>query len=55
LRNPAFLDAVTDGFLQATIIRGRRGTAMRPYARGGQLELRDINDIVAYIRSWQAD
>jgi mono/diheme cytochrome c family protein len=57
LRNPAFLDAVTDGFLQATIVRGRPGTAMRAWARGRQgfaeLEPQDINDIVAHIRSWR--
>ena len=57
LRNPAFLDAVSDGFLQATIARGRPGTAMRAWARGGygfaELEPEEINDIVAYIRSWQ--
>lgn len=57
LRNPAFLDAVSDGFLQATIVRGRPGTAMRAWARGrhgfAELEPQDINDIVAHIRSWQ--
>lgn len=57
LRNQAFLDSVTDGFLQATLVRGRPGTAMRSWARGGygfgELEPQEINDIVAYIRSWQ--
>jgi mono/diheme cytochrome c family protein len=57
LRNPAFLDAVSDGFLQATLVRGRPGTAMRSWARGGfglgELEPEEINDIVAYIRTWQ--
>ena len=57
LRNPAFLSAVTDGFLQATLVRGRPGTAMRSWARGRfgfeELEPRDINDIVAYIRSME--
>jgi cbb3-type cytochrome c oxidase subunit III len=59
LRNAGFLDSVTDGFLQATIVRGRAGTAMRAWARGGygfeELAPRDINDIVAYIRSWQTE
>jgi len=57
LRNPGFLDAVSDGFLQATLVRGRPGTAMRAWARGGygfgELEPEEINDIVAYIRSWR--
>ncbi|MBI4585933.1 MAG: c-type cytochrome [Planctomycetes bacterium] len=56
LNNEGFLAAATDGFLQATIARGRKGTAMRPFARGGQglgeLGSDDIDDLVAYIRSW---
>lgn len=56
LANPAFLDAVPDGFLQATMVKGRPGTPMRSWARGGfgfaELEPEDINDIVSYIRSW---
>lgn len=57
LRNPEFLNAVSDGFLQATLVRGRPGTAMRSWARGGfgfgELEPEQINDIVAFIREWQ--
>ncbi|MCA9625231.1 MAG: c-type cytochrome, partial [Myxococcales bacterium] len=56
LHNQGLLDAVTDGFLQATIARGRRGTAMRGWAVGGfgfaELSPEEINDIVAFIRSW---
>lgn len=56
LNNQGFLDSVTDGFLQATIARGRRGTAMRAWAIGGygfaELTPEQINDLVAYIRSW---
>lgn len=56
LNNPGFLAAATDGFLQATIVRGRMGTAMRPFGRGTQglvdLSMQDIDDIVAYIRQW---
>jgi mono/diheme cytochrome c family protein len=59
LNNPDFLRAATDGFLQATIIRGRRGTAMRPFGRGGhglaELSQEQINDIVAYIRQWSPE
>lgn len=58
LNNSAFLRAATDGFLQATIARGRRGTAMRAWAASGfgfaELTPFEINDIVAYIRSWQS-
>jgi mono/diheme cytochrome c family protein len=59
LNNPGFLRAATDGYLQATIIRGRRGTAMRPFGLSGQglahLSQNDINEIVAYIRQWSPD
>jgi mono/diheme cytochrome c family protein len=58
LNNREFLRAATDGFLQATIARGRRGTAMRAWAASGfgfaELTPLEINDIVAYIRSWQS-
>lgn len=56
LNNEGFLAAATDGFLQATIVRGRKGTAMRPFGRGTHgltdLSSEDIDDIVAYIRHW---
>ncbi|RMF70949.1 MAG: hypothetical protein D6744_18705, partial [Planctomycetota bacterium] len=47
------------GFLQATIVRGRAGTAMRPFGHGAQgvddLSEQDIDDIVAYIRRWSKE
>lgn len=56
LNNQGFLAAATDGFLQATIVRGRDGTAMRSFGHGSQglvdLSAADIDDIVAYIRRW---
>lgn len=59
LNNPGFLRAATDGYLQATIIRGRRGTAMRAFGLGSHglanLPQNDINDIVAFIRQWSPD
>lgn len=59
LNNPAFLRAATDGYLQATIIRGRRGTAMRSFGLGGHglanLTQNQINDIVAFVRQWSPD
>ncbi|MFN0055387.1 MAG: c-type cytochrome [Planctomycetales bacterium] len=59
LNNSGFLSAATDGYLQATIIRGRRGTAMRPFGLSGHglahLSQGEINEIVAYIRQWSPD
>jgi len=56
LNNEGFLAAATDGMLQATIVRGRRGTAMRPFGHGANgladLSSQDIDDIVAYMRRW---
>jgi len=56
LNNPEFLEAATNGFLQATIAMGRQGTAMRSWAKGAQgyeeLSAEQINDIVAYVRTW---
>ncbi len=56
LNNPEFLDASSDGFLQATIARGRSNTPMRPFgiATGGIAPLSggEISDIVSFIRTW---
>ena len=58
LNNEGFLAAATDGFLQATIVRGRGGTAMRAFGHGTQgmvdLSTDDIDDIVAFIRRWSS-
>jgi cbb3-type cytochrome c oxidase subunit III len=55
LSNAAFQAAATDGYIKATIVRGRSGTAMpgfiegkRPFAR---LAEQDIEDLVSYLRS----
>jgi len=57
LNNPEFLEAATDGFLQATIARGRSGTAMRSFGKGGggvaPLTGEQIDNIVNYMRGWQ--
>lgn len=57
LNNAGFLASATDGFLQATIIKGRRGTAMRGWARSGTgfgaLSPQEVNEVVAFMRSWQ--
>ena len=58
LNNPEFLEAASDGFLEATIARGRSNTPMRPFAANGggiaSLDAETIFDIVSYIRSWQS-
>lgn len=57
LNNQGFLKAATDGYIKATMMRGRVGTPMGAYLKGkqGMVELteEEINDIVAYIRSWE--
>ncbi len=56
LNNPEFLAAASDGFLKATIARGRGGTAMRSFGKGGggiaTLTAEQIDDIVSHVRSW---
>ena len=55
LNSPNFLIWASDEFLRATIARGRRGTEMRGWARdeGGPLDRRDIQDLIAFLRTWQ--
>jgi mono/diheme cytochrome c family protein len=57
LNNPEFLAAATDGFLQATIARGRSNTAMWSFGRGAggvaELSGEQINNIVAFIGTWR--
>jgi cytochrome c oxidase cbb3-type subunit 3/ubiquinol-cytochrome c reductase cytochrome c subunit len=50
----AFLGAVTDAYLHEAIADGRTGTTMSSWsrARGGPLEDRDIDAIVAFMRLW---
>ena len=56
LNNPEFLTAAGNGFLRATIARGRSGTAMRPFGKGSgglaPLSGEQIENLVGYIRSW---
>jgi mono/diheme cytochrome c family protein len=58
LNNDGFLSAATDGVLQATIVRGRTGTAMLPFGIGmqGMVDLtpQEIDDVVAFIRRWSS-
>ena len=55
--NPDLLAAADDAFLWATIAFGRRDTPMFPSLSGldgvRQFSEQEINDLVAYLRSWQ--
>jgi cytochrome c oxidase cbb3-type subunit 3/ubiquinol-cytochrome c reductase cytochrome c subunit len=51
LANAELLASATDGFLAATIERGRAGTPMASFA--GKLTSAQIDDVVALLRSWQ--
>ena len=52
LNNPDFLVVASTAFLQTTIVRGRRGTAMHGWAlaAGGPLSREEIHDPVTYLR-----
>ena len=57
LNNQEFLASASDGFLLATIARGRSRTPMRPFGEGAggiaSLKSEEISDIVSFIRNWQ--
>ncbi len=57
LNNPEFLQAASDGFLIATIARGRKGTPMRPFGPGpaslAVLDHAELRAIVGFLRSWE--
>ncbi|MFN0151523.1 MAG: c-type cytochrome [bacterium] len=57
LRSKSFLDAVTDVMLTDVVAGGRPGTEMKPFAKskGGALSDEEIEGLVAFMRSWQAD
>ena len=58
LNNPVLLANATDTYLVETIARGRRGTAMAPFAEPSPvhpaLASNEIESITTYIRSWEA-
>jgi hypothetical protein len=57
LNNQEFLNAVTNGYLMATISIGRDGTKMPSWGHGSDeyqaLTSTQRKDLVAWIRSWQ--
>lgn len=52
LNNPGFLAAASDEMIKQTLIKGRKGTPMISFIDNGLSE-QDINDLVAYIRSFE--
>jgi cytochrome c oxidase cbb3-type subunit III len=52
LNNPGFLAAASDAQIKTTLVRGREGTPMRSFLKQG-LKERDIDDIVAYVRTFE--
>jgi len=59
LANASLLANATDTYLVRTVGRGRRGTAMFGFTHGSTvrqaLSERDIESIVAYVRTWEKD
>jgi cbb3-type cytochrome c oxidase subunit III len=55
LNNQDFLKSKDDNFIKETITNGRPGTAMRAFskAKGGPFQEAQIDDLVAFIRSWE--
>ncbi|MCK5262881.1 MAG: c-type cytochrome [Gammaproteobacteria bacterium] len=52
LNNSGFLDSASDMMIKNTLIHGREGTPMVSLLATG-LKEKDINDVVAYVRSFQ--
>lgn len=58
LNNQVLLGSAPDDFFRQTMMRGRKGTIMRSFAKNNpdanvDLEASDVDDIVAFIRSWE--
>ncbi len=53
LGNPEFLAVASDEFLRRAIVEGRPGTPMSAWAKaaGGPLEPKEIDDLIAFLRS----
>lgn len=57
LNNQDFLATVSDGFLIATITKGRPNTEMPPFGKEfkGPLGSKEVAKIIAFLRSWQKE
>jgi len=53
LNNSGFLAAASDRFIKATLMRGREGTAMPTFGESEALTDQQMDDLVAFIRSWE--
>lgn len=53
LQNPGYLVSAKDAMIKATLVKGRDGTPMLAASKLG-LNDRDVNDIVAYVRSFES-
>lgn len=54
LHNPGFLASANDAMIKATLVNGRKGTPMVPASKLG-LKDKDVNDVVAYVRSFEKE
>ncbi|MEJ2360209.1 MAG: c-type cytochrome [Gammaproteobacteria bacterium] len=54
LNNAGFLASATDTMIKNTLLEGRKGTPMNPF-KGKKVKMQDIDDLVAYVRSFQKD
>lgn len=54
LNSPDFLGLANDHFIRETIREGRPGTSMASYKKSRKVK-KEIDNLVAYIRSWQED
>lgn len=52
LHNPGYLSAAKDAMIKATLMKGRAGTPMLAAGKLG-LKEKDVNDVVAYVRSFE--
>ncbi len=53
LNNAGFLASAPDAMIRAVLIHGRAGTPMVSFVKAG-LSRRDVDDLVAYVRSFQS-
>ncbi|HKJ71323.1 MAG TPA: c-type cytochrome [Gammaproteobacteria bacterium] len=53
LNNSGFLASASDAFIKATLMRGREGTPMAAFGREEELTDQQLDDLVAFIRSWE--
>ena len=55
LNNIGFLKAASDAVIKATLVNGRKDTPMDSFLESGVMDEQAIDDVVAYIRSFEQD